>query len=203
MWEILSSPKWSAAIREATDVKFLTQVEISLSSIMADCRTYFFCKIWQWNSTNLRIEGKSGHLNFSVQIIHDVYYGFNCDIEQIDMYDWTFTHERQLHVTLSPLGYLPWKSFMNWINICIIFCVHLCYSINNGTCIAFCAHSIVHKMCIIFVYIQLIMYFVCTQLIMYFVCTQLSMTPVIQFDFLLQRYNNIFWYYPSYITNTV
>jgi len=143
---------------------------------MADCRTYFFCKIWQWNSTNLRIEAKSGHLNFSVQILHDIYYGFNCDIEQIDMYDWTFIHGRQLHVTLSPLGYLPWKSFMNWINICIIFCVYLCYSINNGTCIAFCAHSIVHKMCIIFVYIQLIMYFV---------CTQLSMTPVIQFDFFI------------------
>jgi len=64
--------------------------------------------------TDLRIENKTchslGRYSLECHIIFDVYYSYNCDVEQTDMLDWRYTHGRQLQVTQSPMGCLPWKS---------------------------------------------------------------------------------------------
>jgi hypothetical protein len=40
------------------------------------------------------------------QIIHDIYYGYYFDTEQIGTFDWTFNGGIQLHVNLSPMSCL-------------------------------------------------------------------------------------------------
>ena len=62
------------------------------------------------NSTDLRIEGKTsislGRLPLWRQIMHDTYYGYNRDVEQICMLDWTFT---QLRRDSASNGKIPFK----------------------------------------------------------------------------------------------
>jgi len=52
-------------------------------------------------------------------------YGFNCDLEQIGTFDWTFTHEKQLHPTMSPIemNHLQWKviSHMRQNNLSLVW----------------------------------------------------------------------------------
>lgn len=54
-----------------------------------------------------RIEDKTCHslgwFPLWLQIINDVYYVYNCDIEQISTFDWTFIHGREIHSTPSPM----------------------------------------------------------------------------------------------------
>jgi hypothetical protein len=66
---------------------------------------------------------------FTVKTFHSVrlllYFGCYYDVKQFCKFDWTFTHERQLHGTLSAMGCLPWEGSIYRRNIISVTCIHL------------------------------------------------------------------------------